>query len=129
MNGTSLALAIGTVAMRVGVPTAPISANTLSSSISLQRLHHRTIGIVAVVAADQFEFAAMDAALGVDLGEGGKNALSHALAERGGGTFERGGLAEQDRVRADADLVGLRARPAASSKRQAPIEPAVEDAS
>ena len=34
MNGTLAAVAIGCVADEVGVPTAPISANTLSSSIS-----------------------------------------------------------------------------------------------
>jgi hypothetical protein len=34
MNGTFLALEIGTVAIAVGVPTAPISAKMLSSSIS-----------------------------------------------------------------------------------------------
>lgn len=70
-----------------------------------QRLHHRAIRIVAVVAADQLQPAAVDAALGVDLGEGRDDALPHALPECGGGTLERSGLAEQYRVLADADLV------------------------
>ncbi|MHC2286976.1 hypothetical protein ACVIJW_002846 [Bradyrhizobium barranii subsp. barranii] len=34
MKGMFLVLVIGIVAIAVGVPTAPISANTLSSSIS-----------------------------------------------------------------------------------------------
>ena len=35
MNGTLAAVAIGCAAAEVGVPTGPISAKTLSSSISL----------------------------------------------------------------------------------------------
>ena len=42
----------------------------------------RIIAIVAVVAADKLELAAMHAALGVDFREGGEDALPHALAER-----------------------------------------------
>ena len=52
----------------------------------------------------------MDAAFGVDLGECRDDALPHALSERRGGTLERGGLAEQDRIVADADLVAFRCR-------------------
>ncbi len=71
----------------------------------VQRLRHRAVGVVAVVAADELELAAVDAAPGVDLGERGDDALPHALPERGGGAFQRGGLAEQDRIIADAGLV------------------------
>ncbi|MHC2286975.1 hypothetical protein ACVIJW_002845 [Bradyrhizobium barranii subsp. barranii] len=52
----------------------------------------------------------MDAALFVDLGECRDDALPHPLSERGGGAFERGRLAEQDRIVADADLVAFRCR-------------------
>src|SRR5260370_38641857 len=45
----------------------------------LDGLDRRAVGIVAVIAADQLEPAAVDAALGVDLFEGGENALAHPL--------------------------------------------------
>src|SRR5450755_108814 len=47
----------------------------------LDRLNDRAIGIVAIVPAYQLELAAMHATLGVDLGKGGENALSHTLTE------------------------------------------------
>src|SRR5260221_275086 len=46
-------------------------------------LRHRAVGIVAVVAADKLELAAVDAASGVDLRESCKDTLPHALPERG----------------------------------------------
>jgi hypothetical protein len=70
-------------------------------------LRHRAVWIVAVVPADQLELAAVHAAPGVDLGEGGENALPHALTERRGGTGERGRLAEQDAILAHAGLIGF----------------------
>jgi len=69
-------------------------------------LHHRAIGIVTVVPADQLELAAVHTALGVDLGECRENALPHALSERRGRTIECGRLTEQDAIGTDAGLVG-----------------------
>jgi len=51
---------IGTVATAVGVPTAPISANDVVFLDHPFGLHDRTVGIVAVVAADKTELAARE---------------------------------------------------------------------
>ena len=104
MNGTLAAVAIGCAAAEVGVPTGPISANTLSSSISFLVAAIALVGLVAVVDADQLELAAVDAALGVDLVERGLEAGPHAEAERRGRAFEHGRLAEHDGVGGDAVL-------------------------
>ena len=71
-------------------------------------LQDGAIWIVAVVAADQFEFPAVNAALGVDLGKSRQNALAHFQTQSRGGTGHRSRLAEQDSVPGNANLVGLR---------------------
>ena len=73
----------------VGVPTGPISAKTLSSSISFL-VGDRVLGLVAVVDADQLDLAPVNAALLVDLVECGVDAGLHALAERRGRSLEHG---------------------------------------
>ena len=99
MNGTFLAFAIGTVAARGRRADRADQREDLVLLDQPGGLGDRAIGIVAIVPADQFELAAVHAALGVDLGEGGEDALPHALAERRRRTLERGGLTEQDACR------------------------------
>jgi len=58
MNGTLAAVAIGCVAAEVGVPTGPISAKTLSSSISFLVATIDFLGFIAIIGADQLQACA-----------------------------------------------------------------------
>jgi len=74
----------------------------------LQRLVDGLVGLVAVVAHQQLDLAAVDAALGIDLLEHGLGAAAHALAQAGC----RAGLhvdhAQAQRAGADAVAAGQR---------------------
>jgi hypothetical protein len=82
-------------------------------------LEDRTIGIIAVVPAYQFEFSAVYAATGVYFGKSGENALPHSLAEGGRRSRQGGGLAKQDTIAAHADFVCAKRASATEQKGKA----------
>jgi hypothetical protein len=69
----------------------------------------RLVRLVAVIDANQVELAAVHAALLVRFLESRADAGAHALAERGGRTFEHGRLAEDDALGGDS-VLGARGR-------------------